>query len=212
MDKMNHMSTNFIKLLLPQGGFNQDRVFKAFRRLFPSAFVCPSLWRISAPGGWLIWNSLAAGSWDSWSFIWNSDIYTAKRFYKLNFNAYQPPRPFVWLWKIKCVMKIKVFAWLLFRDRLNIHDMLDRRHCAKEDDDLTCVLCNGGHRETRLHLFFTCSFSVRCWQHLGIVLNPNVDFFQMVVLAQLQSGQKDFLEIFFLASWHIWKQRNGLIF
>lgn len=40
MDKMNHMSTNFIKLLLPQGGFNQDRVFKAFRRLFPSAFVC----------------------------------------------------------------------------------------------------------------------------------------------------------------------------
>lgn len=74
-------------------------------------------------------------------------------------------------------MKIKVIAWLLFRDRLNTHDMLDRRHCAKEDDDLTCVLCNGGHRETRLHLFFTCSFSVRCWQHLGIVLNPNVDFF-----------------------------------
>lgn len=149
---------------------------------------------------------------DSWSFIWNSDIYTAKRFYKLNFNAYQPPRPFDWLWKTKCVMKIKVFAWLLFRDRLNTHDMLDRRHCAKEDDDLTCVLCNGGHMETRLHLFFTCPFSVRCWQHLGIVWNLNVEFFQMVALARLQSCQKGFLEIFFLASWHIWKQRNGLIF
>lgn len=77
----------------------------------------------------------------------------------------QRPRPFVWLWKTKCVMKIKVFAWLPFTDRLNTRDKLDRRHCAKEDDDLSCVLCNGGHRETRLHLFFTCPFSIECWQH-----------------------------------------------
>jgi hypothetical protein len=32
-------------------------------------------------------------------------------------------------------MKIKVFAWLLSMDRFNTRDMLDRSHCAKEDDD-----------------------------------------------------------------------------
>jgi hypothetical protein len=98
---------------------------------------------------------IQSGRGDIWSFIWNSDVYTPKRFYKPNFTALQPPRPLLWLWKTKCVMKIKVFAWLLFCDRLNTCDMLDRRHCAKEDDDLTCVLCDTGQRETRLHLFFT---------------------------------------------------------
>ncbi len=92
----------------------------------------------------------------------------------------------IWLWKTKCVMKIKVFAWLLFCDRLNTRDMLDRRHYAKEDDDLTCALCNTHQRETRLHLFFTCPFSARCWQHLGIQWNHNLEFFQMIVLVRLR--------------------------
>ena len=118
----------------------------------------------------------------------------------------------IWLWKIKCVMKIKVFAWLMFCDRLNTRDMLDRRHCAKENDDLTCVLCNANYGETRLHLFFLCPFSIRCWQYLGIEWNNNLEFFQMITLARLIFAHKDFLEIFFLADWHIWKQRNGFIF
>ncbi len=97
---------------------------------------------------------------DNWCFIWNSEIYTSKRFYKLNFMSLSPSRPFVWLWKTKCVMKVNDFAWLLFCDRLNIRDMLDRRHSAKEDDDLTCPLCPEGRRETRLHLIFTFPFSM----------------------------------------------------
>lgn len=32
---------------------------------------------------------------DSWNFIWNSGIYTSKRFYRLNFMPLQPPRHFV---------------------------------------------------------------------------------------------------------------------
>lgn len=117
------------------------------------------------------------GKGDEWSFIWNSDKYTYKRFYKLTYSNVHVPRPFVWIWKTKCVMKINVFAWLLFRDRLNTRDMLDRRHCAKENDDLTYELCRNNIRETREHLFFFCPFSQLCWQHLGITWNPDLEFF-----------------------------------
>ncbi len=55
-------------------------------------------------------------------------------------------------------MKIKVFAWLLFWDRLNTRDTSDMRHCAKEDDDLTCVLCDTNQRETKGAYFLYSTF------------------------------------------------------
>lgn len=42
---------------------------------------------------------LQLGRSDVWSFIWGTGIYTAKRFYKLNYSSLQPPRPMIWLWK-----------------------------------------------------------------------------------------------------------------
>ncbi len=106
---------------------------------------------------------------DVWSFIWGTGIYTAKRFYNLNYSSLQLPRPMIWLWKTKCVMKIKVFAWLLFCDRLNTRDMLDRRHCAKEDDDLTCALCNTHHQTScLLHMSFQCGLLAAASHSLGL--------------------------------------------
>lgn len=96
------------------------------------------------------------------------------------------------------MMKINVFTWLLSMDRLNTRDMLDRRHCAKEDD-VTCVLCSGGIRETRLHHFFTYPFSLECWQYLGLNWNSNLNFFQMVALSRIRFGMKGFLVILEMA-------------
>lgn len=147
------------------------------------------------------------------SFIWDNSTYSSQRFYGLNFIGRSPPRPFVWNWKTNCVNKIKVFMWLLFCDRLNTRDMLDRRNCAHEDADLTCALCSLGVRETREHLFFSCPFSDTCWRKIGFTWNLNMEFFfQMVVLARLRFRGKSFLEFFSIECWHIWKQRNALIF
>lgn len=109
-------------------------------------------------------------------------------------------------------MNIKVFIWLLFSDRLNTRDMLDRKNCAPLNADLTCVLCSLQHRETLFHLFFQCPFSKRCWRKIGISWNTSLEFFQMLVLARLRFRGKGFLEICFIACWHIWKQRNAKIF
>ena len=58
-------------------------------------------------------------------------------------------------------------------DRLNTRDMLDRRQCAKENDDLTYELCMNNVRETREHLFFFFP-SVRgvgsIWESCGILI------------------------------------------
>lgn len=50
-------------------------------------------------------------------------------------------------------MKVQVFGWLLLIDRLNTCDMLDRKSCAPDGSDLTCVLCSSRERETLQHLF-----------------------------------------------------------
>lgn len=124
------------------------------------------------------------GKGDHWSFVWNSSNYSSRKFYKSNFAGISVPRPVVWIWKIKCVKKIKVFMWLLIWDRLNTRDMIDRRHCAPVDAILTCGLCVGS-RETLYHLFFDCPFSKQCWQHLGIRWNTSLNICQMMVLARV---------------------------
>lgn len=149
---------------------------------------------------------------DNWSFIWNRKTYTSKIFYKQNFASMQPPRHFRLIWKTKCVMKIKVFILLLFNDRLNTRDMLDRKKCAPLNADLTCIVCYLQQRLTFLHFFFLCPFNKTCWHKHGISRNTYLQFFQMMALARLGFRQQGFLEIFFIACWHIWKQCNGKIF
>jgi hypothetical protein len=57
---------------------------------------------------------------DSWLYIWGSPKYTSQHFYKLNFWSLSPPSTFKWIWQSKVNMKIKVFSWLLFMDRVNV--------------------------------------------------------------------------------------------
>lgn len=149
---------------------------------------------------------------DAWSFIWNNSAYSSQRFYGLNFIGLSPPIPFVWNWKTKCINKIKVFMWLLFCDLLNTRDMQDRRNCAQEDANLTCALCALGVRETREHLFLLALSVMSVGGKLASLGTLIWNFFQMLVLARLRFRGKGFLEIFSIACWHIWKQRNALIF
>ncbi|KAK1594285.1 hypothetical protein QYE76_027246, partial [Lolium multiflorum] len=81
------------------------------------------------------------------------------------------PNVYLWLWKSCCVMKIKVFAWLLLSDRLNTRDLLQRRNWNVTDDK-HCELCLLKAYEDRVHLFFECNFSARIWTYLQIDWQP----------------------------------------
>lgn len=124
----------------------------------------------------------------------------------------QAPGYLSWIWKSKCSMKVKVFAWLLLIDRLNTYDMLQRRRYPPENSNLACVLCPAQAKETSFHLFFQCQFSSDCWAQLGIVWNLSLNFDDMLLQAKISYRSTHFVEKILYAAWNIWKQRNAFIF
>ena len=123
------------------------------------------------PGVWL-WPG------KSWSF-------SAKSFYTIMHSHLPTIQPCKWLWKSRCTMKIKVFGWLLFFDRLNTKDLLIRRHWRSPLDDNLCVICHEFSYEDRLHLFFNCNFSRRVWNYLSIDWSRGPDIQQCIQHARL---------------------------
>ena len=105
-----------------------------------------------------------------------------------------------------------MFGWLLLRDRLNTRDMLLRRHWHVEDH--TCVLCPYLIHEDCAHLFFSCNFSVRVWNYLQILWDPQLGMttYNMAVKARKGFGHSFFTEVVFTAAWNIWILRNGKVF
>jgi len=97
-------------------------------------------------------------------------------------------------------------------DRLNTRNMLKRKRYKIEDDNYNFVLCTAQREETIFHLFFSCPFALECWQAIGVQWQMGVPFFQMMELARQDFNHKFFMEVFIIATWHIWKQRNNLIF
>ena len=71
---------------------------------------------------------------DCWTWRLNGKgQYTAKKFYKLVHDPIQANPLLNWIWKSCCILKTKVFAWLVIMDRLNTKDMLIRRHWNIQD-------------------------------------------------------------------------------
>jgi hypothetical protein len=147
---------------------------------------------------------------DTWTYNWG-DTYSSRKYYKFVHRLISPPLPFSWIWKSKLWSKLKVFSWLLLSDRLNTRNMLKRRH-FNIGSNFNCPLCSTGDEETLEHLFFSCTFSISCWTRLNITWNMGAGRFDMITQAKANFQEGLFFEIFTIASWGIWKERNDLIF
>jgi hypothetical protein len=89
--------------------------------------------------------------------------------------------------------------------------MLKRRH-FNIGTSFACPLCITGDEETLEHLFFSCPFSVTCWAKLNITWNISAGRFDMITQAKSNFQEGLFFELFIIAAWGIWKERNDLIF
>ena len=152
-----------------------------------------------------------SGAKDSWSFIWGQQSYSSSKYYQHQFRSIQPHKTLIWIWKTKCVPKIKFFAWLLLNDRLNTRNLLRRRKKFLEEG-YNCVLCQEGLEETSEHLFFSCPSAVRRWLSLGISWDGNPNIHQKIYIAKEEFLQPFFMEVFMIGAWTIWNERNDFIF
>jgi hypothetical protein len=101
---------------------------------------------------------------------------------------------------------------LMFRDRINSRNLLKRKNYKIEGDNYSCVLCNLNIDEYTYHLIFQCPFSSDYWNFLGIHWDHDLYFFDTIQKAKRDSHLEHFMEIFSMAAWEIWRQRNAWIF
>lgn len=148
---------------------------------------------------------------DTWTYIWNNDRYSSSKFYQHHFATVIPPAPLLWIWKSKCMPRVKFFAWLLLVDRLNTRNVLRRRNKHLEEV-YNCVMCHEHVEETAMHLFFECPSTTARWYKLNIQWQVQDDIFQTLLLQRPTFNSVYFMEIVMLAAWSIWKERNAFIF
>ena len=139
------------------------------------------------------------------------DSYTSAKFYKHIHSHIVVPKVFSWIWRSCCIMKSKVFAWLLLTDRLNTKDLLKRRNW-NVTEDYCCVLCRARVYEDKIHLFFNCTFSSRIWNYLQIEWPVHGNRQAVMAGARRRFGHHFFMEVVIIACWHIWLLRNDVIF
>jgi hypothetical protein len=100
----------------------------------------------------------------------------------------------------------------MLMDRLIVQYILRRKKYKLQDNNYNSPICPANLEETTFHLFFTCTFSMQCWNHLGITWDFNLPFHAMMEKAKQQFNSNFFIETFMLGAWLIWKQKNNTIF
>jgi len=122
-------------------------------------------------------------------------------------------------WHKDIPLKVVVFAWLLFQNRLPTKDNLFRRGAINHDSCLCVIGC--GSLKIVNHLFLHCSFFGSVWNYIlqwigrSMVL-PFVASYHFTQFGYGSGGPRVrhafFSVIWFANVWEIWKERNNGIF
>jgi len=159
---------------------------------------------------------------DRW--LWNlekSSAYFVRSAY--NFQSSQhvvvTPVDVNMLWQKHIPLKVMVFAWRLFHNRLPTKDNLIRHNVL---DNNSCMCVSGcGSQETANHLFLHCSLFGLVWNGIlhwvgsSMVTPFDVkDHFTQFIVGGGGSQVRSTLlnAIWFDTVWEIWKERNNRIF
>lgn len=115
---------------------------------------------------------------------------------------------------------VKMFAFLLLTNKLLTHEVMMRRGFQCDEG---CQTCQGGEVESLLHKLFQCPYAKRVWDCVASATG-----YQLMVQGEdvaevwqasanrakvLERGKKkQWAAKFICACWHIWKNRNAVIF
>lgn len=94
-----------------------------------------------------------------------SGKFSSKSLYRLMVNPGEVDTRMRDMWEVKMPLKIKVFLWMLWHDRVQTGEQLKIR---KSKHSEFCKYC--GRLETRDHLFFNCHISQLVWVWVRVSL------------------------------------------
>ncbi|SPT17523.1 unnamed protein product [Triticum aestivum] len=112
------------------------------------------------------------------------------------------------IWSAKSPRKLKIFTWLLFKDRLNTRVNLAHKHIIDSD---ICPRC-ARLPEDSSHLFITCPLANRIWQRLGLLplTDGILDLWDVTIPPHLSTTA--WPSVLLALLWMIWAARNDMVF
>jgi hypothetical protein len=139
---------------------------------------------------------------------------TAKNCYEAMLSLQELPVRRGWqqqFWKWHFPLKVKLFFWLAFHNRILTWDMLQKKGLAGLSH---CCLCCQKAKDTH-HLFIDCMFTKSVWTNYAHILNFNHLWDGPSLANCMDSWVKDFQisnSIMILLCWLIWNERNKCLF
>jgi hypothetical protein len=147
----------------------------------------------------------------TWGLI-SSRQYITNSLYKFMTNGGMNSNMASKIWKCKIPLKVRIFLWQTFQDRLQTGQQLNARNWKGRG---SCCLC--GKMNNVDHLLLECSMAMFIWSFLGEALRwegypRNMDDLKSNWLTQgfgvsYQTGLACFIEF----TWVIWNTRTKMI-
>ena len=159
---------------------------------------------------------------DRW--LWaleSSNVYSVRSAYRV-LTVHRPLVPSVTvsdLWHKDVPLKVVLFAWRLFRDKLPTIDNLHRRGVLDHDSRLCVAGC--GSIETSQHLLLLCNIFGSVWYFInrwigisaGVPAQVLHHFHQFSFSGRISKKRRSILQVIWFAKiWEIWKERNYRLF
>ena len=152
-----------------------------------------------------------------WRWAKNKE-YSAKSFYEMKISEGRTVSQYRYIWRLKIPPTVRVFALIFIQDKLLTQENMIRRrfNCA-----IRCEVCQTQTLESAMHLFFRCHIARLFWHTFslkaGFQICHHGDTLQSVVAnshraGRVRVGGSTWGSLFFGGCWHIWKNRNRLIF
>ena len=113
------------------------------------------------------------------------------------------------LWKCRILLKIKLFGWLLLRQRLMTHSLQQR---FRPNSPVDCPL-SAGTAEDCSHLFFKCHFTQTAWRATpmsGLITTVADSFWRSINGGPFRRASE--WQSIFATLWAIWLHRNEVVF
>jgi hypothetical protein len=140
-------------------------------------------------------------------FLNHGAPFSARCAYSLLSSADEPDIHADSIWSSKATVKVKIFGWLLLRDRLNTRANLHRKTITP---DSSCPRCDHP-LEDATHLGILCPRAVQVWQLLGLHPPPDINhLWDTVTPPGLDINIWPTVALAII--WKLWDSRNAQVF